>query len=110
PLAVLLAIVLSGKALALPLARRQDTGKLAFDVDAGLGAEAELREKIVRHVDLGFAGEHVVVRVAGHDDRPGHVDVAVAAGLVVAEAMCAAGELIETGVEDLLRRGAFAGS
>ena len=50
-------------------------------------AEAELRHEAVRVVDVGLAREHVVVRVAGRDDRLVHVDRAVAARLVVAEAM-----------------------
>ena len=49
--------------------------------------EAELAEEARGVVDVGVAREHVVVGVAGHDDRLVHVDRAVAAGLVVAEAV-----------------------
>ena len=50
-------------------------------------AEAELRQEARSVVDVGLAREHVVVRVARHDDRLVHVDRAVAARLVVAEAV-----------------------
>ena len=108
PLAVLLAVVLAGESLPLPLARRQHAGQFAFDVDAGLPAEAELRHEAGGVVDVGFAGQHVVVGVAGDDDRLVHVDVAVAARLVVAESMRRAGDLVEAGIEDRLLRRALA--
>src|SRR2546427_272648 len=85
PFAMLLAIILAGKALALPLARGQHAGQLPFDVDAGLASEAELRQEVVRDVDVAVGSEHVIVRVAGDDDRLGYVDVPVPALLVVVE-------------------------
>ena len=98
------------EALALPRTRRQHADELAFDVDAGLVSEAELRHERVGVVDVGVAGQHVVVRVAGNDDRFGHIDVAVSARLVVAESMRGPRDLIEAGVEDGLARGALARS
>ena len=108
PLAVLFTVVLAREALALPRPRGKHARQLALDVDAGLLSVAEPREIRVGIVDVGFSGEHVVVRVAGGDDRFGHVDVSVSAGLVVAETVRRAGYLIEAGIEDRLRRGALA--
>src|SRR6185312_14856287 len=87
PLPMLFAVVLPGEALTLPVARRKHAGKLALDVDPGLAAEPELRQKPERVVDVGLAREHVVIRVAGDDDRLVHVDAAMAARLVVVEAV-----------------------
>ena len=110
PLAVFLTVVLARETLALPATRRKHARQFAFDVDTGFLSVAELRQERVRIVDVRFAGEHVVIRVAGNDDRFGDVDSAVAARFVVAESMCRAGYLIEAGVEDRLRRGALAGA
>src|SRR5450631_3834053 len=61
------------EALALPRARRQDAEELALDIDARLVPEAELRQERVGVVDVRVTGEHVVIRVAGNDDRLIHV-------------------------------------
>src|SRR5438034_373573 len=108
PLAMLLAIILAGEALAFPRARRQHAGQLAFDVDAGLTAVAELRQEVVRDVDVAVGSEHVIVRVAGDDDRFGHVDGAMPAFLVVIEPVRAARDLEEARIEDGLCRRALA--
>jgi hypothetical protein len=108
PLAMLLAVLLAGEARALPFARRQDAGQLAFDVDAGLVTEAQLVEEARGVVDVGLAREHVVVRVARHDDRLVHVDRAVPARLVVAEAIRRARQLEEAGIADGVVRRALA--
>src|SRR2546422_11249624 len=57
-------------------------------------------------VDAEVVGEHVVVGVAGHDDRLVHVHHAVAAGGGVAESIVAEYEVAR--VEDRLRRRACA--
>ena len=108
PFAMLLAIILARESLAFPRARRQHAGQLALDVDAGLASKAELRQEIVRHVDVAVGSEHVIVRVAGDDDRLGHVDVPVPALLVVVEPVRAARDLEEARIEDRLRRRALA--
>ena len=94
------------EALDLPFRGRQHADELALDVDAGLRAEAELADEARHDVDAEIVGEGVVVGVAGHDDRLVHVDVAVAARLVVAEAVVA--EHVVAGVEDRLGRRALA--
>src|SRR5262249_11161036 len=100
PLAVLFAVLLSGEALPLPIARRQHAGKLALDGDAGLATQSELRQEPECVVDIRFPREDVVVRVAGDDDRLVHVDAPVPAGLVIVEAVRGARELEVTGIGD----------
>src|SRR5207248_1216522 len=108
PLAVLVAIVLAGEALALPLARWQHAGQLAFDVDTGFLPETEARHEARGVIDIGIVREQIVVGVAGHDDRLVHVDAAVAARLVVAKPVRLSRYLEEAGIENRLRRGALA--
>src|SRR6185436_8645463 len=103
PLAVLLAVLRAGEALPLPFARRHDPRELALDVDAGLAAEAQRRHEPVGVVDVRVVGEQVEVGVARHDDRLGHVDHAVPALLVVAEAVRGAGELEVAGAAHRFR-------
>ena len=52
-------------------------------------------------LDVGIVRQHVVVRVARHDDGLVHVDGAVAAGLVVAKAVRLPGDLEKPGVNRL---------
>jgi len=59
----------------------------------------------VRFVDVALGGQLVVVRVARDDDRLVHVDDAMPARLVVAEAMRVTGNLEVPGVRDRLRGG-----
>ena len=71
-------------------------------------AEAQLRQEARGVVDVGLARQHVVVRVARHDDRLVHVDRAVAARLVVAEAIRRPRQLEEARIADRVLRRALA--
>src|SRR6266545_6103409 len=108
PFAMLVAVALAGESRALPVARRQHARKLALDIDARLVAEAQLRHEARVVVDVRLVREHVVIRVARHDDRLVHVDRAVTAGLVVAETVRGARDLEKARIVDHLRRGALA--
>src|SRR6185295_4975708 len=107
PLAMLFAELIPRKALPLPLSRRQYAGKLAFDVDPGLAAEAELRHEAVRVIDVGLARQYVVVRVARSHNGLVHVHGAVTTLLVVVEPVRGSRELEVAGIEDCLGRCAF---
>src|SRR5207344_1017749 len=95
------------EALHLPFGRRQDARELPREVDAALRAEAEGAEKARNDLDAHVVGQVVVVRVAGIDDRLVHVDRAVPALLVVAEAPAA--EIEVARVENGGARRALAG-
>src|SRR5207248_3993868 len=105
---MLFAIILSGEALAFPVARRQDSDQLALDIEPGFLPEAHSRQKPRRDVDVRIVGKEVIVRVARDDDRFVHVDGAVSARLVVAETMRLSGDLKKSRIENRLRRSALA--
>src|SRR5258708_15397249 len=83
--------------------RRQHAHELALDIDSGAASEAELTDEARDIVDAEVVGEHVVVGIAGHDDRLVHVHHAVAARGGVAEPIVAEYEIAR--IEDRLRRG-----
>src|SRR5207248_2306318 len=95
------------EALLLPLGRGQHAGELAGEIDARARAEAEGSEEARDRVDAHVVRQVVVVGVAGLDDRLVHVDRAVTALLVVAEAPPAEIEIAR--VEDGRARGALTG-
>ena len=88
------------KAPALPCLRGQDAGRFAGKVDTRAAAETEELHESGDVIDAQIIGQHVVVGVAGNDDRFIHIDATMAADLIVAEDMVA--EVIEPGVVDCL--------
>src|SRR5262249_27735450 len=83
------------------------SGHFAGHVDAGATAESQHPHEARYSVYAQVVGEHVVVGIAGNDDRPVHVDYAVAADLVVAENVAA--EVEKPRIADHLLGRAFTG-
>ncbi len=90
--------------LALPFRRGQQAGLLAADVDAGERAVAELGQEVRDALAADRRGETEEVHVAGLRDRVGQVEVAVPAGLALAEQQAAAGQVEHAGAELLAVR------
>ena len=91
----------------LPLRRRQYAFRLPFDVHSRPLTEAQLTHETRDAVDAHIVGKHVVIGIAGMNDRLVHVYRTVTALLVIAELVPA--EIEETRVGDGLSGRPLAG-
>jgi len=92
------------EAALLPVARGQQAGRLAVQVDAGLFAQAELRQIVVHAVDAHVHRQPVIVDIARLGDGAAQVDDAVPAAFPVTELVAAVGQPEKTGVGNGVRR------
>ncbi len=92
------------EALGLPLFRGQHAGLFVIEVDPGRLAKAEFAHELRDVIDAHLVGQLVVIGIARVGDRMVHIDDAVAARLVIVEAVPAQHE--EAGIADRILRAA----